>query len=273
MGIRSYDGRLIAGNYKALPICIRRDALADNLPTRDLFISPDHSLFLNGKLVAAEHLVNGTSIFQLDHVCSISYFHIELDQHDIIFAENCATESFLNADCRERFQNVDEYYALYSSQSPDAATSSIPRMTEYTELNQVKLALVERAKAIFKTGPGGVLRGFIDELGPDLIRGWAQDSLIPDTALTLYVFSGNVFITKVVANEYRRDLKEAKLGSGYHGFIFKIPDNLRSSDLSVVRRREDGQIQRLPKGAHLADMKPIMKCPDSKKPQARVGIY
>lgn len=259
LGTRLYDGRLIADNRKALPICIRRDALADNLPTKDLFVSPDHSLFLHGKLVAAELLVNGISIFQLERVSSVSYFHIELDQHDIIFAENCAAESFLDADCRARFQNVDEYYALYSRQSQDAVTSSIPRMTEYTELNLIKLALVERAKIVFQTGQWGTLRGFVDESGPDLIRGWAQDSLAPDTALTLHILSGDICITTIVANEYRRDLKEAKLGSGYHGFIFKIPIKFRGSDLSVVQRRDDGQIQRLPYAAHLVNMSPVMK--------------
>jgi hypothetical protein len=44
IGTRSYEGRFIAGNHLALPVCIKRHAIAKNIPSRDLFVSPDHTI-------------------------------------------------------------------------------------------------------------------------------------------------------------------------------------------------------------------------------------
>jgi hypothetical protein len=40
MGTRSFDGRFVGGNCDILPICIRAGALEDNVPSRDLWLSP-----------------------------------------------------------------------------------------------------------------------------------------------------------------------------------------------------------------------------------------
>jgi hypothetical protein len=44
------------------PIHIARFALSDQYPCRDLYLSPSHSLFIDGFLIPVEMLVNGRSI-------------------------------------------------------------------------------------------------------------------------------------------------------------------------------------------------------------------
>ncbi len=78
------------------PICIAAGALGPNTPSRDLYISPDHAMFLDGALVPAKLLLNGSSITQPARHAAITYIHIELAPHGIIFAEDAATETYLD---------------------------------------------------------------------------------------------------------------------------------------------------------------------------------
>ena len=56
-----------------------------HVPTCDLFLSPDHAVFVNGALVPVKLLINGTSIAQVKR-SSVTYCHVELPRHDVIFA-------------------------------------------------------------------------------------------------------------------------------------------------------------------------------------------
>ena len=61
------------------PIRIERDAFADNMPHTDLLVSPDHAIFVDGKLICARQLINGTTIRREKGWTSVDYFHVELD--------------------------------------------------------------------------------------------------------------------------------------------------------------------------------------------------
>jgi hypothetical protein len=45
-----------------LPVRVSRFALDEHTPNRDLYVSPNHGLLLDGVLIPAIYLVNGTSI-------------------------------------------------------------------------------------------------------------------------------------------------------------------------------------------------------------------
>jgi serralysin len=47
-------------------------------------------------------LVNGTSIARLN-ADTVTYWHVELDRHDVLLAEGLPTESFLDAGNRDAF--------------------------------------------------------------------------------------------------------------------------------------------------------------------------
>jgi hypothetical protein len=87
------------------PIRIAAGALADNLPARDLLVSPDHAILVDGALVPARLLVNHRSVTEEADMMDVNYFHVELDQHDIIFAEGAAAETYLDTGNRNIFEN------------------------------------------------------------------------------------------------------------------------------------------------------------------------
>jgi Ca2+-binding RTX toxin-like protein len=87
------------------PIIISAHAFGPGLPRRDLILSPDHSIFAENGLIPIKHLVNGTSILPRP-ANSIVYWHIELDDHDIILAEGLPAESYLDTGNRTAFTTV-----------------------------------------------------------------------------------------------------------------------------------------------------------------------
>ena len=92
-----------------LPILVRANALADNVPNRDLRVSPGHHLWAEDYqvLVRAGDLVNGMTILRDRSISTISYYHIELDQFDAILAHNMYSEAYADGGNRDFFQNVN----------------------------------------------------------------------------------------------------------------------------------------------------------------------
>jgi hypothetical protein len=84
-------------NAKTHPICIRRNALGMGVPRNDVFVSPNHGIFINDKFVSAKNLINGSTIYQDTSRKSVEYYHIETEKHSIIMADGLCAESFLDA--------------------------------------------------------------------------------------------------------------------------------------------------------------------------------
>ncbi len=88
------------------PVRIMQGALGDNLPHRDMILSPDHCLFIDGALFPAKLLVNDMTIVRELAMKSVSYFHVELDHHAILVAEGVPAESYLDTGNRAFFSNA-----------------------------------------------------------------------------------------------------------------------------------------------------------------------
>ena len=95
-------------NGKSYPIKISKSALGNNLPNRDLYVSPDHGIFIENRLILAKLLVNGKSVYQDKTIKKVKYYHIELEEHSIIVAEGIYAESYLDANNRGTFDNSKE---------------------------------------------------------------------------------------------------------------------------------------------------------------------
>jgi hypothetical protein len=94
------------------PICITANALAENVPDRDLWVSPDHAIYIDGYLIPAKELLNRYSIYQHSRR-AVTYYHIELARHAIIFAENAAVETYLDTGNKAGFENGSEALSLH----------------------------------------------------------------------------------------------------------------------------------------------------------------
>jgi hypothetical protein len=79
-------------------------AFGDGLPHRGLFLSPDHAVFIDGVFIPIRYLVNGRTIRQ-EPRAAVSYWHVELERHDVLLAEGLPSESYLDTGNRCAFVN------------------------------------------------------------------------------------------------------------------------------------------------------------------------
>ena len=148
IGRRSYGGRFAQANAAIWPVSIKAGALARDVPRRDLSVSPKHGLLIDGLIVPAVALVNGTSIVQTRVAGQIDYFHIELSEHDIILAEGARAETFVDDESRAMFHNHAEFAALYPDAVATTAVYAAPRAEDGAEVDEIRRRLTLRANAI-----------------------------------------------------------------------------------------------------------------------------
>lgn len=103
VGNRSIDPKTLDKPRNDLPVRILAGAIAENMPSRDLRVSPDHCMFVNGSLVPAKLLINGTTVSQPITLNPVDYYHIELEQHDVIWANGAMAETYLDLGNRHVF--------------------------------------------------------------------------------------------------------------------------------------------------------------------------
>lgn len=99
----------LAQNQHLCPIEIAPGALGPNRPSRVLRVSPQHRMLMDGPLVellfgvpealvAARHLVGLPGVRAVQPRDGITYVHVLLDQHEVLFAEGAPAESLYLGD-------------------------------------------------------------------------------------------------------------------------------------------------------------------------------
>jgi autotransporter passenger strand-loop-strand repeat protein len=241
IGRQTFGVDEVCGNRERMPVRIRAGAFADGVPARDLFVSPGHSMLIDGTLVLAKCLVNGITITQEALPVRLEYFQLDLAAHDCVVAEGTWAETFADGDgLREKFHNVREFNAMFPDHRPPERLVPLcaPRPLRGAELGAVLLPIVTRATTGLRPGR---LRGFVDAVNGDWrLEGWAQDEDHPQTPVDLEILVGGKVIGTVLACDFRKDLLEA-LGEGNLSFVFDSPIRLHAEALSTleVRRAVD----------------------------------
>ncbi len=108
-------GRVLATRGRrtaATPVIVRKSALADNVPYRDLRITKGHSLYIDDVLIPVEYLVNHRSIAWDDRAQEVTVYHIELETHDVLLANGVPAESYRDDGNRWLFQNANSAWVL-----------------------------------------------------------------------------------------------------------------------------------------------------------------
>ena len=115
IGHRDIDCRTHPRPHDARPVRVAAHAFGAGLPARDLYLSPGHPVLVGadedsagGHLVPVMCLINGTTIERTE-ADSVTYWHVELDAHDILLAEGLPAESYLDWGDRDFFAEGSDH--------------------------------------------------------------------------------------------------------------------------------------------------------------------
>ena len=221
IGHRDYDCRQQPDPAAVHPVRIAADAFGPNRPSQDLFLSDGHAVCMDlcGEvLIPVGCLINGATIARVE-VDTVSYWHVELDSHDILIANNLPAESYMEMNNRAFFEEagagLDSFVRGVGKTYEDFCR---PVVTEGKVLDFARERLMTRAKAIGWTGDCDAdLHLVVDgEVQRPLAEGDAAVFLFADSAHDVRLVS-KTFVPGRIGLGDRRELGVALYGLAFVG--------------------------------------------------------
>lgn len=117
IGHRAVDCKRHPRPQLVWPVRITAGAFGFGRPHRDLWLSPDHAVFIDDVLIPVKYLINERSIAQRPKD-NVSYYHVELRRHAVLFAEGLPAESYLDIGDRTNFANGGGPMRLFPDFTP-----------------------------------------------------------------------------------------------------------------------------------------------------------
>jgi hypothetical protein len=195
----------------------------------------------------------GTAIRQTDRErqsphrsALVEYFHLEFANHEVILAEGAASESFVDCDSRNGFENVAEFFRLYPNACPTRWRFCAERVEYGAALEKIRRRIDARAglcpELPHDSEQFGELLGNVENADANSIVGWAFNPEQPNRPVWLEVVADGAVLQTMPANRYRDDLLAAGLGRGRCGFSVRFDSPLRSVQWLEIRRAIDGKV-------------------------------
>ncbi len=246
------------------PVLVTQDAFGPNLPARPLWLSPGHSVMVNGALIQIGVLVNDRTILQVPRK-RVEYWHIELDSHDILLAEGLPAESFLDNGNRGAFDNGGRAMDLHPDFGASAHPAegclpvSYPGSAEVAEARRSLLARAAERGHLLQDEPDLHVVANGERVEPTALGGGRYAFLLPaacsDISLRCRTFipyrcapdsldrrALGILISRLELDGMAITLAELPEGKGWHG--------LEADDDGRPRRWTDG-LTPLPAGTRL----------------------
>jgi hypothetical protein len=211
-------------------------AFGDGQPRRDVCLSPDHGVSIDGVLIPVRYLINGATIVQ-EAAHKVAYWHVELDRHEVLLAEGLGCESYLDTGNRDVFANGGGAVTLHPDFALDLwkRRGCLPLVLDGAELEAARSYLAVRADMLgFRTTEEPDLRllaggreiaatrhGAVFSF--DLPAGSAVTRLLSRSAVPAEVHDRHpdhrrlgVAVAGVLVDGVRLALDDRRMGAGWH---------------------------------------------------------
>ena len=149
LGRRRVDCTRHPRPWDVWPVRVAADAFGPGVPARDLFLSPDHAVYVDGVLMPVRYLINGATVVQ-QRVAAAEYWHVELPRHGILLAEGLPCESYLDTGNRAAFENGGAAMQMHAdfARAVWDAQGCAPLVLDGPHVAAAKQRLLDRATAL-----------------------------------------------------------------------------------------------------------------------------